>query len=524
MSSIDLNGDDNCSSCLEVSLNLINLRCGHNFCRGCFINVLGSQERTSVGSLGRGDICPGCMVLPSDSDNSPYLQLQTRSEPPENPVVEIFCTYCIHSEVLAIQSCLHCEASLCASHLKVHTKSQEHILTKPTKYFKDSKCSIHNKTLDLYCFQDNLSICILCHLKEHREHQVCDFNEAFEKLKKKIDLSLEILTSEMEEIEKRVQRLQDRQINIQEKVANVAERVCALFRNLRKQQEDLENKILNDISWQEKQTSLSVSNRILHLEQKQNELSRKIGNIKELYETPNPLLFSQWLNSGNNDLHKLRREISTYRKEDVKMALKEFDEGPVFQTLHTGLLHMVADIKRGIFVQEASDLLLDVNTASNNVAITEDLKELSCPGNDQQRIEQDERFDFSQVLSTRQFSSGRHYWDVEAGDSGNFRLGVAYSTIERKGRKARIGHNDKSWCLGKEDDTFFAIHDSNKNCMERGFPSQKIRIYLDYEAGQVSFYELGDSIRHLHTFTATFTEPLHAAFCIFLTSWVRILS
>ncbi|XP_077314634.1 E3 ubiquitin-protein ligase TRIM7-like [Lithobates pipiens] len=526
MSSLDLNGDHNCSLCLEVFSDLIKLRCGHNFCRDCFVNVLGSQERTRVDSSGRGDFCPGCMALSSNSDNQPYLQLETRSEPPEIPVAEISCTYCIHSQVLAIQSCLHCEASLCAAHLKVHTKSPEHILTKPTKSFNDSKCSIHKKILDLYCCQDNLSICISCHLDEHRGHQVCDFNEALEKLKKKIDFGLEILTSEKENIEKRIQRLQARQIDIQEKVANVAERACALFRNLRKQQEDLENKILNDVSSQEKQISLSVSNRILHLEKNRDELSRKIGNIKELYETPNPLLFSQWLKSDNNDLHKLRRDSIKYKKEDVKMAhaLKEFDEGPVFQTLYTGLVHMVAALKRGIFVQEASDLLLDINTASNNVAVTEDLKELSCPGSDQWRIEKDERFDFSQVLSTRNFSSGRQYWDVETGDSGNFRLGVAYCTIERKGTQARIGNNDKSWCLGKEDDTFFAIHDSNKNCMERGFSCQKIRIYLDYEAGQVSFYELGDSIRHLHTFTATFTEPLHAAFCIFLTSWVRILS
>ncbi|XP_040185857.1 E3 ubiquitin/ISG15 ligase TRIM25-like [Rana temporaria] len=518
MSSLDLTGDHNCSSCLEVFSDLIKLRCGHNFYRECFVNVLGSQERTGGGSPGRGDICPGCTVLSSNSDNQP--------EPPEDRAAEIFCTYCIHSQVPAIQSCLHCEASLCAGHLKVHTKSQEHILTKPTESFKDSKCSIHNKILDFYCCQDNLCICISCHLEEHRGHQVRDFNEAFEKLKEKMDFALDILTSEAEEIEKRTRRLQDRQTNLQEKAASAAERVCALFRNLRKQQEDLENKILKDISWQEKQISLSVSNRILHLEQNREELSRKIGNIKDLYERPNPLMFSQWLNSENHDLHKLRRESVKYRKTDVRMAyaLKEFDEGPVIQALHTGLLHMVATIKKGIFVQEASDLLLDVNTAANNVAVTEDLKELSCPGSDQWRIEKGERFDFSQVLSSGKFGSGRHYWDVEVGDSGNFRLGVAYPTIERKGGQARIGNNDKSWCLGKEDDTLFAIHDSNKNCLERDFSWQKIRIYLDYEAGQLSFYELGDSIRHLHTFTATFTEPLHAAFCIFLTSWVRILS
>ncbi|XP_018429691.1 PREDICTED: E3 ubiquitin/ISG15 ligase TRIM25-like [Nanorana parkeri] len=44
--------------------------------------------------------------------------------------------------------------------------------------------------------------------------------------------------------------------------------------------------------------------------------------------------------------------------------------------------------------------------------------------------------------------------------------------------------------------------------------SNRVGIYLDYEAGRISFYDLCDPIRHLHTFTTTFTEPLHAGVCV----------
>ncbi|KAM5135100.1 E3 ubiquitin/ISG15 ligase TRIM25-like [Mantella aurantiaca] len=527
MASLDPNYQSNCSSCLEPFSDLIGLSCGHNFCHGCFDHLQSTQEQTG------GDTCPACTcVFPAKPVEQQHLQLDIKSESEkdrtkENPKTsDIFCTYCISPPVPAIQSCLHCEASLCAVHLQVHTKSPEHILTKPTDSFKDSKCSIHNNVLDFYCYQDNLCICISCHLEEHRRHQVCDFYEAFAKLKNKLEYSEEILTSEAEEIKTRVQHLQDHKKNLLEKAADVAERVCALFRNIKKQQLDLERKILSDISWQEKQISNLVSNQIQYLEQKQVELCRTIVDIKELYENPEPYCFSQWLKSENSDLHKLKQASSLYRKEDVHMAisLMDFDEGPIFQTLHTGLLDIVTNIQKGIYVQEASDLLLDVNTAANNVAITKDLKELSCPGDDQCRIDKEERFDFSQVLSTRTFYSGRHYWDVEVSDSGDFRIGVAYSTIKRKGGQARIGNNDNSWCLAKEDNKIYFVHDKHKRRLEWNVSCQKIRIYIDYEAGQISFYKLNDSIRHLNTFSATFTKAVHAAFCVFLTSWVRILS
>lgn len=39
-----------------------------------------------------------------------------------------------------------------------------------------------------------------------------------------------------------------------------------------------------------------------------------------------------------------------------------------------------------------------------------------------------------------------------------------------------------------------------------GITIKRFRVYLDYEAGELSFYELCDPIRHLYTLT----EPLHA--------------
>ncbi|XP_041437284.1 E3 ubiquitin-protein ligase TRIM8 [Xenopus laevis] len=58
------------------------------------------------------------------------------------------------------------------------------------------------------------------------------------------------------------------------------------------------------------------------------------------------------------------------------------------------------------------------------------------------------------------------------------------------------------------------MHDGKGTTLTQSSLGGRIRILLDYEVGCLSFYELSEPIRHLHTYTAKFTEPLHAAFWV----------
>ncbi|OCT98943.1 hypothetical protein XELAEV_18011174mg, partial [Xenopus laevis] len=136
---------------------------------------------------------------------------------------------------------------------------------------------------------------------------------------------------------------------------------------------------------------------------------------------------------------------------------------------------------------------------------------------------------YPQTLSSRSFLSGRHYWEVEGSELGGWGVGVAYPSIERRGGQSGIGNNNKSWCLWRWNNKYTVRHDSKDTELPHVSSCRRIRISLDYEAGRLSFYELSEPIRHLHTFTATFTEPLHAAFWVWGDddddgAWVRIIS
>ncbi|XP_075066696.1 E3 ubiquitin/ISG15 ligase TRIM25-like [Mixophyes fleayi] len=507
MASADLRQELDCSICLNIYTDPVTLRCGHNFCRVCIDRVLDTQEGSGVYT------CPECRA---ECQERPALQRNITlcnivgsflSTWPDQEETGIFCTYCIHSPVPAAKSCLLCEASLCDNHLRVHSKSAEHVLSDPTTSLGNRKCSAHKELLKYYCTEDAACICVSCTVAgEHQGHQVEMLDEASKKKKEKLRNVLQKLNTKREETEKRVQRLQERKREDQEKAAGVTEKVTALFRDIRRQLEDLEKRVLSEISRQEESVSLSVSDLIQQLEIKKDELSRKMRHIEELCNMSDPVTVLQ-----DPDTADLCDTEDRERDDDQVHGVGDLDVGLISGKLHT-LSDIITGINTGIYVQEATDILLDVNTAANNIHISGDRKFAYRSDLNQNYPETPERFQYNQVISSRRFSSGRHYWEVDVSKSGVWRVGMCYPSIDRRGRQSYFGCNNKSWCLCRGyNNQYSVIHDNKVIQLPDNIPCDRVRIYLDYEAGQMSFYSLCDPITHLHTVTATFTEPLHAA-------------
>ncbi|XP_068102444.1 uncharacterized protein [Hyperolius riggenbachi] len=625
MASADLSEELECPVCLTIYTDPVSLRCGHNFCRVCIDRVLDSQE----GSAGYS--CPECREKykerPGLHRNIALRNIAERflSTQPDQEEAGVHCTYCIHSPVPAVMSCLLCDASLCDNHLRVHSKVPEHVLCAPTTSPETRKCSVHKKILEYYCTEDAACVCVTCTLAgEHQGHQVETLQEASEKKKKKLRNDLQTLMAETQEAEKRVQSQEERRRKAQEKAAGEAERVTALFRDLRRRLEELEKRVLSDIMRQAEMMSQSYDDIIRQLEIKKAELSRKMRHIEELCHMTDPLTVLQESDTGDLCDMEDRHDKQLHDGGDLDVA-------GISHTLHTGL----ADIMSEVIVQKHTDtqatpplyrlcpqtsptaqhtqathplsrprphpsptaqhtqatpplsrprpqssptaqhtqayphsstedkvpitaklsrprphpspttqhtqrqaggthigaaqqtsglpvyadILLDVNTAGNWLHISDDRKTASRLLIVQNRPDTAERFqEYPQVLSSRSFSSGRHYWEVDVGGSDYCRVGMCYPSMARRGgEQSGIGDNNKSWGLCRKGglyDHYSVRHDREEIQSPDGIRSDKVRrvrICLDYEAGQISFYALCDPIRHLHTFTATFTEPLHAA-------------
>ncbi|KAG9470551.1 hypothetical protein GDO78_017353 [Eleutherodactylus coqui] len=540
MASAGLRTELECSICLHIYTDPVTLRCGHNFCRVCIDQVLNTQNGSGVYS------CPECR---EEFQERPELRRNITlcnivenflsTQPHQKEITGIRCTYCVDSPVPAVKSCLMCEASLCDKHLKVHSKSAEHVLSEPSTNPESRKCSVHKELFKYYCAKDATCICVSCSLAgEHRGHRVEMLDEASEKKKKKLRNVLQKLIRKKEKTEERVRSLEEQRRKAQEKSTGEAERVTALFIDIRRRLDDQEKRVLSEISRRGEQVSLSLTDVIQKLKVKKGELSRKMRHIEELCNMTDPLTLLQETDGNLCDPEEEGGDEDMGRHDggDEDMGghdggdedTREHDGGDEDTGGHDGsdwgvelishLSDTLSDLIRYVtfYVQGPADILLDVNTASNRILISDDLKTATCTGISQNRLETLERFQYHQVMSRRGFTSGRHYWDVEISRSGVWRVGMCYPSIDRRGHQSHIGDNNKSWglCGGWGCNKCSVIHNSKVIQFPHQISSARVRICLEYEAGRLSFYELCDPIIHLKTFTSTFTEPLHAIFYV----------
>ncbi|XP_051899670.1 E3 ubiquitin-protein ligase TRIM69-like [Pristis pectinata] len=137
-------------------------------------------------------------------------------------------------------------------------------------------------------------------------------------------------------------------------------------------------------------------------------------------------------------------------------------------------------------------LTLDPGSANPYLILSEDLTAAKYSYTSQQLPENLERFNFCAcVLASEGFSSGQHYWEVEVGNQPDWDVGVAAESIDREG-----------WVILTPENGFWTFGHVEH---------PRIGVYLDHEAGQVSFYR-ADNMGHLHTFIDTFTERLFPFF------------
>ncbi|KAM9329462.1 E3 ubiquitin/ISG15 ligase TRIM25-like [Gastrophryne carolinensis] len=507
MASADLRKELECSVCLSVYTDPVNLRCGHNFCRVCIDRVLETQEEA-----GRY-FCPQCrksfLSRPTLHRNITLRNVVEtfQSAHADQQEIQTPCTYCVDSPVPAVKSCLMCEASLCEKHLRVHSKSPEHVLTDPSTALGNRKCPVHKKILEYYCTEDSACVCVsCCVIGEHQGHKIKKLEEASDQRKITLRAVVRELMIKKERTARHVQGLQEHKKSVHQKAAGEAKRVAAMFGDLKRKLEDLEKKALSKISNREQKVSFLVSHMIEQLEIKKDELSRKMRHIEELCNTTDPLTLLQEPDTG--DLCDTEEGETSDKWTHDKVDL---DVVAVSLTLRADLFKVFSEVCEGISIK-AADILLDVDTANSNLHILKDKKTTLWSPNQNRQMTSARFQDYPQVLSSQRFSSGQHYWDIDVGESQSWRVGVSYPSAERKGIPlSNIGNNNKSWSLFREVCRYGVIHDSKVVQLPAPISSDRVRVCLDYESGRISFYDLCTPIQHLHSFTTTFTEPLHAS-------------
>ncbi|XP_053458493.1 butyrophilin subfamily 2 member A2-like isoform X5 [Nycticebus coucang] len=159
----------------------------------------------------------------------------------------------------------------------------------------------------------------------------------------------------------------------------------------------------------------------------------------------------------------------------------------------------------------AADVVLDPDTAHPKLFLSEDRRSVRRGPSRQSVPDNRERFDCRPcVLGRESFTSGKHYWEVDVENMEMWTVGVCRDSVERKGEGLLLPQNG-FWTLEMFENQYRAL-----SSPERILPLRerlcRVGVFLDYEGGDISFYNMRDR-SHLYTCPrSAFAGPLRPFF------------
>uniref|UniRef100_A0A663MNP3 B30.2/SPRY domain-containing protein n=1 Tax=Athene cunicularia TaxID=194338 RepID=A0A663MNP3_ATHCN len=164
------------------------------------------------------------------------------------------------------------------------------------------------------------------------------------------------------------------------------------------------------------------------------------------------------------------------------------------------------------------DVTLDLETAHPELILSEDRKSVRRGGKKLllSLFDNPKRFNtVPVVLGSQVFFSGRSYWEVQVGDKPDWGLGLCRESASRKGN-ILFSPNHGYWVLRLQNEGNYEALTSPISPLTLSVRPRRIGIFLDYEAGEISFYNVSDR-SHIYTFTDKFSGNLRPLF--FLGTW-----
>ncbi|KAJ7995983.1 hypothetical protein DPEC_G00232360 [Dallia pectoralis] len=183
-----------CLLCADLLRDPVTISCGDTYCLECIKIYWDQFDHLGVYS------CPQCRATftprPVLRRNVPSVTQERRQQPELQPFPYLqrdsLCDFCVGRRSKAVKSCLMCLAYYCETHVKPHYESatfKRHKLVDETGHLDRKICPQHEKGLELFCRSDQMCICVLCTVREHRSHNIISAEE--ERVEKQASLAVD---------------------------------------------------------------------------------------------------------------------------------------------------------------------------------------------------------------------------------------------------------------------------------------------------------------------------------------------
>ncbi|XP_028850807.1 E3 ubiquitin-protein ligase TRIM39-like isoform X6 [Denticeps clupeoides] len=316
------------------------------------------------------------------------------------------------------------------------------------------------------------------------------------------------------------QMIQDRQRKIQEIEESVKfrensteEEISAsveIFTGLLRFIERSQDELLEVMNEKQRAAERQAEGLIKDLQQEITELQRSNSELEKISHTEDHLHLQQIYPTLCSPPHtKNWTDVSIDPPLSVETVRRSVCE---LETSFRKQMEKLTEIQLNKARRHAVDVTLDPDSAHPNLILSGDKKQVRLGDKRQNLPDKEERFDpCVGVLAEEVFSSGRFYYEVEVRGKTGWDFGVARESINRKGEIMPTPQNGY-WtvCLwyGKE----YKALDDPPVLLSLSKKPQKLGVFVDYEEGLVSFYDVENS-SHIYSFTGqSFSEKLYPYF------------
>ncbi|XP_026056162.1 nuclear factor 7, brain-like [Carassius auratus] len=357
----------------------------------------------------------------------------------------------------------------------------------------EEACSLHSEKLKLFCLDDKQPVCLVC--RDSQKH----VNHTFRPISEIVSSHKEELTSLQEKL-KHIEEFKEECVKTLQHIQSQAEHTeCQIkleFEKLHQFLRDEEEIAITALREEKERKNQMMQEKFEEINRHISALSHTIRGMEKLMNA-SEFLFLKNFPDVMERVQSLRSDPQLASGALINVAR------------HLGNLPFRAWKKMQDIVQH-TPVILDPNTAHPDLLLSDDLTSLVCSTHSQVLPNNPERFDeHSCVLGSEGFNSGTHCWDVDVKESSSWSLGVTTASNQRKGYDF---FDSGVWSVQHrlfEESGFLVVQ-----------KLERVRVYLDYERGTVSF---SDPVKNtlLYTFTTTFTETVFPILYSF--SHLRIL-
>ncbi|XP_069459928.1 E3 ubiquitin-protein ligase TRIM39-like isoform X1 [Ambystoma mexicanum] len=522
-----------CPICLDYFKDPTTTNCGHSFCRAC---IVGYWE-----ALGANPTCPQCRE-PCErgklKDNAHLASIlekvrQLQGSRPQGghlcrqhgEKVKLFCK----NDLEAI--CVLCDRSIQHRYhfvLPIKEAAQEY-----KKSFQESLVPLNMKLQDvkLFIFEENQEAAKLEELcKDQRKSIVCEF-ENFQRHLEDMKLCFvsshdleeqDILMSiregaiqkgsryaKCQNLLKEIKKIYDEPgvVFLKDTFRNQRENIVLQFEDLQRFVEEKKFWILAGYDEEEKDILKRDQGRVIQLKSQHSSLQKLITEVEDKCQQ----IDMEFLKDVKTIMRRCENVVVQKPVSDPEELQRNWNS---FFKHHSILKKLILDFKESFLAELewrkscsfAVEVTLDPDTAHRWLILSEDEKSVRCGDKAQDVPKNPQRYDiYPIVLGRERLNSGRHYWEVEVTDKAAWELGVCDESVSRKGEVTAFEPDKGYWTVRLRHNKYQAMTSPPTLLTPQVLP-RVVGIFLDYEAGRISFYNV-EGRRLLYAFPQVAFPP-----------------